>query len=386
MPIALIVIGLLAVLLIVWLLRKGRAPAPTRLERPAPVPGAAPRTIPPRATDHPQATQPWPAAPAAPPRPLPAALANFQWRTFEQLPPERLETLRAELRRIPRPPNALHRLASPEFIASATSAEMAELVLGEPQIAAKVLSTVNSPLYGLQKTVTSIGQAITFLGMNAVRNISMQYLLDESFKAETPECRRAFDQLWAASALASELCSRLSKQLNLPDAGSLLTKLVLSFVGPMAVTTLSQRLQRPELTDMSLDLPLRYTAQQEALGLCAPEIGRLLMREWELPDSIIDGVEQIERVLVSPLPEHAWPLQAARQAVAYLSARLGERLACGALVQLGQVDLASDERAETHHLQAYLRLPPLSGLGTLLQAPETQASVAAYLTARRAPT
>ena len=110
------------------------------------------------------------------------------------------------------------------------------------------------------------------------------------------------------------------------------------------------------------------------------------MREWELPDSIIDGVEQIERVLVSPLPEHAWPLQAARQAVAYLSARLGERLACGTLEQLGQADLASDERAEAHHLQAYLQLPPLAGLGTLLQAPDAQASVAAYLTARRAPT
>ena len=54
---------------------------------------------------------------------------------------------------------------------------------------------------------------------------------------------------------------------------------------------------QPGLTDLSLDLAQRYSAQQAALGLCAPEIGRLLMQAWELPASIVHGVGDIEQVL-----------------------------------------------------------------------------------------
>ena len=190
---------------------------------------------------------------AASSRPLPPELAAFRITPVQDMLPAQRDALTEALRNIPRPPRALHRLISPEFLATATSTEMSELVMSEPLIAAKVLSTVNSPLYGLQRSVTSIGQAITFLGMNTVRSICVRYLLDESFQASDPASRRVFEQLWTASAIASELCSRLSKQLHMADAGTLVTQVVLSFVGHMAVATLPQSRAQPALTDMSLD-------------------------------------------------------------------------------------------------------------------------------------
>lgn len=384
MNLVLILLALLGVAVVIYLIK--RPSAPPERNRPrgddAPAPArAAPQQ---RIVDNPLAPQPLSAAapPPLPERPLPDVLADFQLTPADALPPAQLQALQAELRRIPRPPRSLHQLISPDFIASASSSDMAELVLGEPLIAAKVLSTVNSPLYGLQKTVTSIGQAITFLGMNTVRGISLQYLLDESFQADNADTRRAFEQLWTASALASELCTRLAKQLPLPDAGSLVTQVVLSFVGHMAVVALAQGRGRPEMTDLSLDLPLRYRAQQATLGLCAPEIGRLLMREWELPPSIVDGVGQIEQVLTVPVTAASDSASAPRQAVAYLCGRLGERMACGALGSLSDLDLAQDERAELHHLQGYLHTPRLATLGALLVAPDNVASVSAFLASR----
>lgn len=330
------------------------------------------------ASETPQPTPaPLPTAPL-PERPLPAALASFRIVGAQELPQTQRDALSETLRHIPRPPRALHQLMSPDFLASATSAEMSELVMSEPLIAAKVLSTVNSPLYGLQRAVTSIGQAITFLGMNTVRSICMRYLLDASFQASDPATRRVFDQLWAASAVASELCVRLSKQLQLPEPGALVTQVVLSFVGHMAVATLPASRSTPALTDLSLDLVQRYGAQQTALGLCAPEIGRLLMSVWELPASIVLGVGDIDLALTEPAGGQD-PTAATRRAVAYLSARLGERLAGGALRDLGGWDLASDDAVCSHHLAGYLQASQRATVQAVLKAADTQTSVAQLL-------
>jgi hypothetical protein len=104
---------------------------------------------------------------------------------------------------------------SDRFIKPHYSADLSELVMGEPLIAAKVLATVNGAFYGLHKPVTSIGQAVTFLGINTVRSICLQYMLAEAFKPKLAEAQQAFDRIWKASAVASEMAVRLGKALRL---------------------------------------------------------------------------------------------------------------------------------------------------------------------------
>lgn len=375
---ALIVLALAVVAFLVL-----RRAAPRRDDTPRPPrPVAAASPLPAVRTTASATISPEPPAPA---RPLPPELATFRIVSAQDLPAAQRDALTEALRHIPRPPRSLHQLISPDFLATATSVEMSDLVMSEPLIAAKVLSTVNSPLYGLQRSVTSIGQAITFLGMNAVRSICLRYMLDESFKASDPATQRVFEQLWNASAVASELCSRLTKQLHLADAGALVTQVVLSFVGHMAVATLPQTRTQPALTDLSLDLVQRYSAQQAALGLCAPEIGRLLMQAWELPASIVQGVGDIDLVLTHPAGELDTSA-ATRRAVAYLSARLGERLAAGTLGALAQWNLASDTAISTHHLAGYLQAQQQAALQGVLHAPEMQAALGQLLGKGAQPT
>ena len=133
----------------------------------------------------------------------------------------------------------MQQLLSPEFVARAGSAELSELVMAEPLIAAKVLGTVNAPFYGLHRPVTEVGQAVTFLGMNTVRSICLQYMLAETFKPAPGHARNACSTtVWQASAIASELSVRLGKALNLPDQGGLATQVVLGFVGHLATASL----------------------------------------------------------------------------------------------------------------------------------------------------
>ena len=225
--------GVLALALAWWFLR--RPPVKAAPARPI----TAPRSSAPAPRAASQAPATAAREPDLPPaEAMPAELAGFRWLREQDIDPARRDALLAAFRGIPRPPRSMQKLLSPDFVAKAGSAELSELVMGEPLIAAKVLSTVNSPMYGLRTPVTNIGHAVTFLGMNTVRSICLQYMLAEAFKPKLAEAQRCFDTLWRASAVASELCVRLGKALNLTDQGSLSTQVVLSFVGQLATASL----------------------------------------------------------------------------------------------------------------------------------------------------
>jgi HD-like signal output (HDOD) protein len=303
---------------------------------------------------------------------VPAELLGFVWLTEQDLDPARRDTLLAAVRGIPRPPRSMQQLLSPEFVAKAGSADLAELVTGEPLIAAKVLSTVNGPFYGLHKPVTSIGQSVTFLGINTVRSICLQYMLAEAFKPKLAEAQRCFDTIWRSSSIASELCVRLGKSLNLTDQGSLSTKVVLSFVGQLATASLIPASGLEKW--LRCDRLERARLEQELLGLNACEIGCLLMKSWELPADLVNEVGDLGRQLINPYMTTD-PVRAPRLALGYLCARLGERLALGQLGTLEGYDVKQDADVDTFHLRAALAHPALARLDQALASPEVQTAV-----------
>lgn len=376
MSLLLVSLVLVAALAGAWLLLRSRAPAPpvaVRATRPPrmPLPVAPVSAQPATATTATTATTAATAATPATPALLlpPEALGSFQWLAHESLAADRRQALVAAVRRIPRPPAALHQLLSPQFLDRASSNELSELITGEAQIAAKVLATVNAPYYGLKRPVAGIGQAVTFLGLNTVRSICLQYLLDDSFKPTDARLKRAYGEIWNASALASELCTRLSGKLGLPDGGALVAQVLLSFLGHLATATLLAA-QDADAAPAGGSLLDRTRDAQARLGLGPSEIGALLLQEWGLPAAIADDVRAIDRLLVTAAGD--LPTQdSSRLAVAHLCARLGEHLAAGGPATAGSLAglAAGQAMAEDgFHLRAHLAAPALARLPEHLQA------------------
>jgi HD-like signal output (HDOD) protein len=370
------VVAVLAALGLVFLLKKSGKPAakePVRRQA---------ATLPPKPAITPSAT------PQAAPQPalrtitraanphIEAMLKGFEFTRSADLSAEEAKAVVDMLVRIPRPPSALHKLVSPEFLASANTSELSEIVIAEPQIAAKVLVMVNSPFYGLKSPLGSIGQAVTFMGMNTVRSICLQYMLDECFQSNDPDIKKIFDGLWNASAFASELCYKLAQLMQLPEPGALVTQVVLSYLGHVAShSLLPKNLVIPMMSKGMLE---RARVEQRELGLSAAEIGTLLMREWELPQSIVENVRDIDSVLVTPC-DMAQTRRSTNMAFCYVCARLGERLAYGEIKDLAAFDLNQDASVEFFHLHSYMRLPGLARLNDFLHMPEVVASTNAMV-------
>ena len=298
----------------------------------------------------------------------------------ETLPPAQVTALVQRLQQLPPPPLALHKLVSAEFLEAARPSALAELIMAEAQIAARILATVNSPRYGLRKPVGSVVQAVSLLGLNTVRALCLQHLLHNSFGNPGAAQRQRLDRLLRASTLSSELCGRLAARLDLAEPGALVTQAVLCFLGPLATTVLLQ----PDSPAWGPhpSLLARLQAEQQALGLGAGEVGALLMQAWGLPASIVQEVRDVDSLLVTPA-HLVDPRRAPRLALCYLSGRLGERLAQGDLDDLAHwqradpADPANAPDTDFCHLGSYLALPALARVDTLLQEPTLLAAVRA---------
>jgi HD-like signal output (HDOD) protein len=266
----------------------------------------------------------------------------------------------------------LHKLVSADFLTRATSAELSDIVMGEPEVAVKVLAVANSPLYGLQQLVGNIDQAVKFLGVNTVRGICLQYLLNDSIQAGSPEIKKVFERLWNESALACELCFKLAQLLKLDEPGTFVTQIVLVCLGRQATYSLMD--PADVLGIASRGLLERSGFEQQRLGLASSEIGALLMDDWGLPKNIINIVKEIDATLVAPVAETSTSRRT-RNALCYLCCRVAEELASGALADLGTLDIASQNGVEYFHLQAYLELPSLARVADWIRSPEVTLSI-----------
>ncbi len=318
------------------------------------------------------------ATPAVAATTVPAELAGFQHVLADTLTAERRSAFIAMFRDVPRPPKLLQHLMSPEYLNTADSSQLVELIGAEPLIAAKVLAAVNSPLYGLKSPVRSAGQAVTYLGLNSVRSLCLQYILITAFKADTPQRQQILDGTWRASSLASELAQQLCYRLNMPEAGTTVSAVVLSFLGRLATAATMPQGMLAKVPDR--DFLQRSRAEQGLMGLCAGEIGRLLMVDWGLPAHIAADAADIDTVLVTPFS--ALDSQRnARLALGYMCARLGEQLACGERTDLLDFDLQHSTAVELHHLQAGLADARLAPLAEVLREPRLSADLQRMLAA-----
>jgi HD-like signal output (HDOD) protein len=314
---------------------------------------------------------------------MPAALAALGQISGEGLEEDRRQAVLRQFKEVPRPPRLLTQLVSMDLMHAASSKELMALVSGEPLISVKVLGAVNSPAYGLSRTVSSIGQAVTFLGLNSVRAICMQYVLMQTFKADNPERARRLGAIWTASTLAGELTQYPAQRVGLTDGGGLTSAVVLTFLGSLAVTVGVPAGLLPKLPPR--DAVARLQAEQTTLGLGAPQIGRVLMQHWDLPSSIIAEVDGLAQGLVHPLT-HRGDHQGLRWAFGSLCMRLGERLAWGELDSIESFDIMADSSDELACVKTYLSDPTFVALVQALYSPHVTQRMASLLQGLRATT
>ncbi len=172
----------------------------------------------------------------------------------------------------------------------------------DPALAAKLLRTVNSAMFGRPRTVTSIRQAVVTLGLRAVKVMVLSFALVDALQTKDPS---EFDYAgyWRRSittATAAQLLAR-AKTASLADEAFVAG--LLTDIGIITAWRCAVDLYRPVLSAFLYGGRPIQDIEKEELGITHAEIGGSLLRQWNLPASLCDAVGAHHGQGLADLPE-----------------------------------------------------------------------------------
>lgn len=178
---------------------------------------------------------------------------------------------------------ALRLMRDPDFSMKALS----ELIATDVSISSTVLRWANSSLYALSSPVSTITQAVNFLGANVIRSLVLSVAMLNFMEKPLPGYNLDKGELWKHS-LGMAIAARLVMTKYGPQlAEEAYTAGLVCDVGKLVFEA--------ELRDLNLDLPElegKNFAEVEKVffGMSHADMGAELARRWEFPEPLMEAI------------------------------------------------------------------------------------------------
>jgi putative nucleotidyltransferase with HDIG domain len=205
----------------------------------------------------------------------------------------KVQQIVSNIRNLPTPPLVFHQIQKVSSDPDVPSSRLAKILSEDPAMSVKVLKLTNSAFYGLSREVVSVQQAVTLVGMEAIKSLVLSASVLDMFKSK--DLDQEYQERFWRHSLATGLCGRLlAKGLRArgvadPDsafsAGLLhdIGKLIVCCFLPDGFHSVKEALERDTTS-------LEYEVEERVLGYSHAQIGGFLAAEWKLPQTLIDAI------------------------------------------------------------------------------------------------
>lgn len=165
--------------------------------------------------------------------------------------------------------------------------DVARVIESDPGIAAKVLEMVNAARFGLQRKITTLTEAVVFLGIDAIRKQCIGLTVFQGLFATSSS--RTFNRLhfWRHSLSVAVLAMELAKKLQMPNPEEAYVAGLLHDVGKIFLDLQGRRNYGELLHDAGSFQGTIVDLERKTLGLGHDDVGAYFCSLWGLPDSII---------------------------------------------------------------------------------------------------
>lgn len=164
--------------------------------------------------------------------------------------------------------------------------------IGKDQgLTTKVLSIANSPLYGLQRKVTSLEFAIIVLGFKEMSDIVTAVSLTDAIKVTSDKFFNQND-FWIHSLVVGTAAKHISHHLGHYDIGS--DAFVAGVLHDIGIQILYKffNTQFRQVATLVNDKSYKFEdAEKEIFGLTHQNVGKFLADKWNLPEILGDVLQ-----------------------------------------------------------------------------------------------
>lgn len=177
-------------------------------------------------------------------------------------------------------------IAQPNY----TVQQVAEAISYDPALTTRVLRLVNSPYFGLANRIDNIPRAVSLLGTQQIHDLALATSVAHSFSGIDPKFHD-LSTFWSASIFRGLVAQQLAKICNVERPERLFVAGLLCDLGHLILyQTIPQESLRAEQLSSERMRPL-VEVEREILGLDYARVGATLMRQWQLPETLVETTE-----------------------------------------------------------------------------------------------
>lgn len=177
----------------------------------------------------------------------------------------------------------------------ATATDLEKVIGMDQALAAKILTLANSSYYGLPRQVSTLREAVVFLGFKTVRNLAMSITTFNLFLGRSDHASLARRSVWRHSMDAAQ-CARVVTSLLHPAAQEAVgmeqayTCALLHDVGKIALDRSRQALFIT-IVEITRNRRVRYSVvENQVFPFSHCQIGAALAARWNYPPPLCEAI------------------------------------------------------------------------------------------------
>ncbi len=154
-----------------------------------------------------------------------------------------------------------------------------------------LLKMANSPYFGARKKFSSIKQAVNYLGAEKIQKMIFLRSIKPYFSSYQTYYELNEGELWQSSVAGGLMAETLAEFLKIEDSQTIFTASLLRDIGKIIFGKIIEK--HPQKKEQIISLSDKSFDEREEIlfKTTHSEIGALVLKHWEFPQSIIDAVK-----------------------------------------------------------------------------------------------
>ncbi len=164
-----------------------------------------------------------------------------------------------------------------------TVQDVADIIIKDQASTAKILKVVNSPLFGIQKTVNNVTDAIFFLGFNEVKNIVLTLSVMDMFSDTDSFDSFNVVDLWKHSIAVAIISKLLAVNLKFRNTEDFFISGIIHDIGILFyIKNYGEDYNKVFIKAFENNQPVTLY-EREVFGYTHYSIGEMIGSKWKLP-------------------------------------------------------------------------------------------------------
>lgn len=195
-----------------------------------------------------------------------------------------------ELTKLPSLPHVLIKLLKACQEDTACFDTLADIITKDAALLAKVLAVANSPVYAINRELTSLKQIILFLGLDTIKSIAITASVQQFFSRYSKEKSRFLKSFWQHTLYTAIVAKSLAKLTSYNNPEEAYLAGLLHDIGKLIFENYSQHEYSVLVhTDTSSEELLKR--EYEKYRITHDDIGARLLETWGVPEVISEAIK-----------------------------------------------------------------------------------------------